>query len=308
MNRVLATMEVKKEDRKRRVPVLFPENGFEKRNWFTEIVRIPMIWVLDVLPIRIGRGLFLMFSGLKGDTRTVFRWAATYRALECIYTFWERKSNGETNTSDNFWQTFLNNARAIRNRLKVLKQELTKAIQEVTGRNGRVNLLSLGSGSARGVLEVVNDLNGQYSIQVRLIDASRRAINFSKELARIYGIHDIEWYRDWVQNLGEYCEDFRPDVVEMAGLLDYFPRKEALKLLRKIFQVLPPQGCLLVSNIIPNPEKRFVSRAINWPLIYRSPRELVELLVGSGFLETEIKVVEEPLKVYALAVSRKKVV
>ncbi len=237
MNRVLATMEVK-EDRRRGIPVLVSEDGFEKRNWLTEIVRIPMILVLDVLPIRIGRGLFLMFSGAKGDTRTVFRWATTYRALECIYTFWERKAEGKTNQSDDFWQTFLNNARAIRNRLRLLKQEARKTIQEVAEKKGEVNLLSLGSGSARGVLEVVKDIKSQCSIQVRLIDTSRRAISFSKELAHIYGIHDIEWYRDWAQNLGEYCEDFRPDVVEMAGLLDYFPREEALKLLQKIFQVI----------------------------------------------------------------------
>lgn len=305
MNRVLATMEEKRRDRNRGIPVVIPENGFERRNWLTEIVRIPMIWVLDVLPTRIGRGLFLMFSGPKGDTRTVFRWAATYRALECMYTFWERKAEGKTSPSDDFWETFLDNARAIRNRLKLFKQELRKTIQEVAEKKGEVNLLSLGSGSARGVLEVVNDLNGRYSIRVRLIDASRRAINFSKEMAENCGIEDIEWHRDWAQSLEKYCKDFQPDVIEMVGLLDYFTHEMALELIRKIHKTLSPGGYFIVSNVAPNLEVPFATKAIDWLAIYRSPKELAEVLLESGFREKNIRVFVEPLKIHVLVVAKK---
>lgn len=313
MNRVLKMKkeaeEVKSKDRKFGIPILLaPENGFENHNWFTKIVRIPMIWVLNALPIPIGRFLFLAFSGSNGDTRIAFRWPATYKPLERMYTFYKRRAKRETNTSDNFWELFLDNSRAIRNRLKVLKQELPEAIQEVARRKGRVNLLSLGSGSARGVFKVVSDLNSKYPTRVELIDMSRRAINFSKKLALSYGISDIKWHRDLAQNLEKYCKNSRPDIVEVVGLLDYFPQKEALELVRKIYKALSLEGWLFISNIIPNMERLFVSKVINWPLIYRTPTEIGELLLESGFRNENIKVLIEPLKVYALAVCRKKVV
>lgn len=306
MNRALVKAVGVKES-KPDVLVIIPQDkaGFETHSWVTEIFRIPIIWILNALPMQIGRALFLGFSGPNGDARIAFRWAATYMPLERMYTFWERKARGRTNVSDNFWELFLSNARAIRNRLKLLEQELPKAIQEIARRKERVNLLSLGSGSARAILETINGLNGGYPVRVKLIDASRRAINFSKKLALSYGVDDIEWYRDLAQNLEKYCKDFQPDIVEMVGLLDYFSHEEALELIRKIYKILSRRSWFLISNIIPNSEAPFVSGAINWPLIYRTPTEIGELLLESGFRGENTKVLVEPLRVYALAVAKK---
>lgn len=278
---------------------------FERHGWVTKIVRIPIIWILGALPTQISRALFLAFSGPNGDARIACRWSATYKPLERMYTFWGRKAKGETNISDNFWELFLDNARAIRNRLKLFKRQLLKTIQETGQRKGKVNLLSLGSGSARGVFEIINSLNGQYPIGVKLIDMSKRALNFSKKLALSYGINDIEQHRDLAQNLEKYCDkDFQPDIAEMVGLLDYFPQKEALKLMREIYKVLSPGGWFLVSNVMPNLEVPFTAKAINWSVIYRSPKELKELLLESGF--QKVQVIIEPLKVHVLAVCHKK--
>lgn len=304
MHRILATAENK--GKKIRTRVLTQDNeGFERHSWVTRIVRIPIVWILGALPTWVGRNFFLVFSRPNGDARIACRWPATYKPLEQMYTFWARKTKGETNFSDNFWELFLSNARAIRNRLKLLEQELSKAIQEVARRKGEVNLLSLGSGSARGVFETINKLDGQYPVRIKLIDTSRGALNFSKKLALSYGISDMEQHRDLAQNLEKYYnKDFQPDVIEMVGLLDYFPHKEALELIKKIYKILSAEGWLLVSNVIPNLEAPFVTKAINWSLIYRSPTELGNLLLESGF-QKETKIVIEPLKVYALAVAKK---
>ncbi len=282
------------------------DEEFERHSWVTKIVRIPIVWALGALPTQISRALFLAFSGPNGDARIACRWSATYKPLERMYTFYERKAKGETNISDNFWQLFLDNARAIRNRLKLFERQLLKTIQEMGHKKSKVNLLSLGSGSARGVFEIINSLNGQYPIRVKLIDMSRRALNFSKKLALSYGINDIEAHRDLAQNLEKYCnKDFQPDIVEMVGLLDYFPQKEALKLMREIYKVLSPGGWFLVSNIIPNLETPFVTKDINWPLIHRKPIVVQELLLESGFRKENVELFVEPLRVYVLTVAKK---
>lgn len=290
-----------------KIYVLIQDNErFERRGWVTKIVRIPIVWALGILPTWIGRKLFLAFGGPNGDARVACRWPATYKPLERMYTFYERKAKGETNISDNFWELFLDNARAIRNRLKLFERQLLKTIQETGQKKGKVNLLSLGSGSARGVFEIINSLNGQYPIRVKLIDMSKRALNFSKKLALSYGINDIEQHRDLAQNLEKYCDkDFQPDIVEMVGLLDYFPQKEALKLMREIYKVLSPGGWFLVSNIMPNLETPFVTKDINWPLIYRKPIVVQELLLESSFRKENVKLFVEPLRVYVLAVAKK---
>jgi len=289
-----------------KICVLTQDNErFERHGWITKIVRIPIVWALGILPTWIGQKLFLAFSGSNGDARVACRWPATYKPLERMYTFYERKAKGETNISDNFWELFLDNARAIRNRLKLFERQLLKTIQETGQKEGKVNLLSLGSGSARGVFEIINSLNGQYPIRVKLIDISKRALNFSKKLAFSYGINDIEPHRDLAENLEKYCnKDFQPDIIEMVGLLNYFPQKEALKLIRGIYEVLSLGGWFLVSNVMPNLEVPFTTKTINWSVIYRSPKELEELLLESGF--RKIQVIIEPLKVHALAVCHKK--
>lgn len=64
------------------------------------------------------------------------------------------------------------------------------------------------------------------------------------------------------------------------------------------------RGLFLVSNAAPNLEAPFVSKAINWPLIYRAPTELQNLLLESGF-EEGAKIVVGPLRIHTLAVTTK---
>jgi len=149
-------------------------------------------------------------------------------------------------------------------------------------------------------------LNGFLPVQTKLIDMSRRALNSSRELAdAVHRLDQIEWHRDYAQNLERYCDGFQPDVVEMVGLLDYYPYEQAVDLVAKIYKVLAPGGWLITCNIRPNLEQPFVTKAINWPMIYRSPQELASILIEAGFPVEHLKVVYEPLKIHGLAIAQK---
>lgn len=297
---------LKKEIKKVKIIVDQDKNiKYETRNWVMKIIRVPIMLILNILPTTLARAVFLAFSGPNGDTRTVLHSAASYKALEVMYTFPTRHAKGETNASDFFWEYFLSNARAIRNRLSLVKREVIKAIENVNREKNIVNLMSLGSGSARAVFEGVNTLNRQHFIRIKLIDMSRKAIAFSQDLARSYNIDRIEWHQDYVQNLKKYCNNFQPEVVEMVGMLDYYHHDQAVDIIKNIHEVLAPGGWLITCNISPNLESPFVTKGINWPLIYRQPEELAELLNEGGFLPENLTLKYEPLKIHCLAVAKK---
>lgn len=290
------------------IPVVVDHNKrmrYETHNWIIKVLRAPIMLFLNILPARIGRAIFLAFSGENGDTRVVCQTVTTYKALEVMYTYPNRRARGETNLSDSFWESFLSNARAIRNRLLLVKGEVKEVIKKAGQRKNIVNLLSLGSGSARAIFEVAEMLNEQPRVRIKLIDMSRNAIEFSKELARKYNINHVEWHRDYAQNLERYCKNFHPDVVEMVGLLDYYPHEYAVDLVAKIYKVLSPGGWLVTCNIRRNFESPFVTKSINWPLIYRSPKELADILLKAGFPVEGLKLIYEPLVIHGLAIAQK---
>ena len=306
---IINAVKMRKEVRQKgkfSVPVIVDKSlNYERHSWIIKIVRIPIIFILNMLPSSWGKIVFTAFCNHKNDSSRVRRWATTFRALEIIYTFPLRRAKSETNFMDAFWELFLNNARSVRNRLKLVEHELLTILKEVRRRKSQLNLMSLGSGSSRAVIEVLAQLNGLFSVRVKSIDISRGAINFSRELAATYNVNQIEWYRDYAQNLEKYCDDFQPDIIEMVGLLDYYPDKQAIDLLKKIYKVLSPGGWLITSNIRSNFERPFVTKAINWPMIYRSPEELATILIEAGFRVEHLKIIYEPLKIHGIIIAQK---
>ena len=115
----------------------------------------------------------------------------------------------------------------------------------------------------------------------------------------------IEFHKGYIQNLENYCIGFHPDAVEMVGLLDYFAENHAIDLIKKIYKVLTPGGYLITCNVVPNMESPFVTKGINWPLIYRQPEELAKLLIEGGFSPENLTLKYEPFKIHCLAIAKK---
>ena len=292
------------------VPVIVDKDkdlNYEQHNWIIKIMRIPIVFLLNMLPASAGKRIFTAFSNKKCGTKAVSRWVTTYKALEVIYTYPERRERKEISATDSFWGSFSSNSRAVRNRLKLVKRELLTAIKQVEERKSKISLMSLGSGSARAVIETLAQLDGLSPVQAKLVDMSRKAISFSQELAASCNVNQkIEWHRDYAQNLERYCSNgFQPDIVEMVGLLDYYPYYQAVDLITRIWKVLPNGGWLITCNIRDNFERPFITKSLDWPMIYRSPQELADILLEAGFLKENIKVVYEPLKIHGLAIAQK---
>ncbi|MBI4101355.1 MAG: class I SAM-dependent methyltransferase family protein [Candidatus Nealsonbacteria bacterium] len=278
-----------------------------KRGGLAGWVKNLAVKLMRLLPTKAAQTVFLAFSGRDGDTVTVFKNVTTWRALEVMYTYPQRKARGETNLNSRFWEAFLDNARSIRNRLILVKTELHRVILETADKKELIRVLSIGSGSARSVLETIATFNGSSrQIKALLIDMDASAVDFSKELARQLNINGCatritgNFFR-----LERDAAEFEPDIVELVGLLDYLTDRQVVVLLGKVRRILAPGGHLITGNILPNPEAPFVTKGVNWPMIYRRPEELEKLLVEAGFPAHSIKTHQEPLGVHMVAIAQK---
>jgi hypothetical protein len=286
---------------------------FEKRRW-PYIVTMPISWILTFW-VMIKKAFYrllkkpgpnintIWFDGLGLSCREIKEGAASWRALDIIYNHGFGQRNGLRGFVDDFWIGMMN-AQAVRNRLKLVKQEIRRAILQFSNHR-EVRVLSLAAGSAQGVIEVMAELK-ERGVRVRalLLDIDQTALDYAKKLACVHGVADqIKIVKTSVAQVARVSRDFKPHIIEMLGLLDYIPKDKAIRFIRKIRESLEEKGIFLTCNIRRNPERHFLRWVINWSMIYRTPAELAEIVSEAGF--SDCRLVYEPLKIHGLVIVQK---
>lgn len=286
---------------------------FEKRRWLY-IATMPIFWVLTLWVMAKKKLCRLLnkpdpyintfwFDGLGLSCRKIKEGAASWRSLDIIYNYRFGQKKGLRGFVDDFWVGMMN-AQAVRNRLKLVKQEIRRAILRFSNHE-EVRIISLAAGSAQGIIEVMAELKKE-GVRVRalLLDIDQTALDYAKELAQSHGVDgQIETVRNGVAQVSRVSKDFKPQIIEMLGLLDYIPRDKAIRLVRKIRDSLETKGIFLTCNIRHNLERHFLKWVINWPMIYRTPAELAEIVSEAGF--NDCRLVYEPLKIHGLVIVQK---
>lgn len=278
------------------------------------IMIVPIYWLIVALVV-VKKSLhrrwgspgpeinFLLFDGLGLMNRAIKEGAKSWRALDIIYNYsfgGKRTIGGRV---DDFWIGMIN-AQAVRNRLKVVKQELRKAILAHADKE-EVRLLSLACGSAQGVIEVIAELKAEgIRTRVLLLDSDLTALDYAEKLAFRHGVFDqVETVCGNVLRSAGISRKFQPDVVEMLGMLDYLSSETAIKLIGNIRRSLKVNGVFLTCNIAPNAEMHFLRHVINWDdMIYRSSGELAEIIEGAGF--TDYVILYEPHGIHGVVVAQ----
>lgn len=281
---------------------------FEVNNPLKKIINIFLIPVLNNLP---PKSVELIKKSNRGAKEVVEN-ATTHTALELLY------NNGLVPEKQSFITKFfldiwfnINNAKAVRNRLKIVKREFKKTLLEKSKKKDYIHVLSIASGSARAIFEVLSDQEIIDTIDLDLIsvtfvDKNPKAIEYSKELSKKVPNYNFNWVNDSVGNYFrtyKFKEAF--DIIEMVGLLDYFDEEKSIKVFRSIFDNLKKDGVLITANINNNSEKKFLTETIGWGMIYKSAEELTTLLTKSGFDSKLITAYYEPLKIHSVAVAIK---
>lgn len=248
-----------------------------------------------------------LVDGISAGSRRVKDGAARWQALDACYNF---SGNGEGRNAvvrsiDRFWMC-VRNAQAVRNRLKIARHELIIAIEDRARVEQPVRILSLAAGTAQGVIEAAGRcrLRG-IRTEILLIDADESALEHARTLAAKHGIGECVTAKkgdvlrfDKNGALG----GFRPDIVEMMGLIDYLNDEMIVLLIKRIRRLLKPGGIFFTCHIHRNAEAYFLRHAVNWEMLYRSVGQLRALVESGGFARPRL--LTEPHSIHTIAVAR----
>ncbi|MFH0906683.1 MAG: hypothetical protein ABIC36_00075 [bacterium] len=283
---------------------------YERNTFLSKLINIIVVFFLRLMPSKLG-GFLIDKSSKK--TRLVKSKATTYSALDALYT--NRKlcfDEGILKGFINYFWFKLGNARAVRNRLKLVKKILTEIIINNIGENfEKVRIFSLGCGSSRAVLGTVSNVKklglGQDMFDIWLLDKDREALDYSELLIKEYKLskYSFNFILNKVRNFDKYIKGASPNIIEMIGVLDYLDENDAKEFFKKIYNNLDNDGFFITANIRKNREAFFVSNAIKWRMIYREPEDLIKILLTAGFKKSKIKIVSEPLKIHMVAICQK---
>jgi 2-polyprenyl-3-methyl-5-hydroxy-6-metoxy-1,4-benzoquinol methylase len=283
-----------------------PSLKLEKNGLIRRFFNLFFIPFLNALP----KNFKYLIKKTNKSAATVIDNATNHKALEVLYS----KGYGFSlsKMSGNFFRYVwfnLNNSKGVRNRLKLVKWEMKKYLESISTFDRDIEIISIAAGSSRAIIETVRDGHylGGAKLSITFLDKSEHAIAYSKNLStEIQHLPlKLQWINDSVGNFLRNAESKKYDIVEIVGLLDYFTDEKVVEIFAGIYKILESGGILITSNINHNSEEKFVTKVIEWPMIYRTAEELGILANQAGFKYNEMKVFYEPLKVHGMVVARK---
>jgi len=287
-------------------------DNFEIKRWpyylILPITSLLVLWMIvkrkvSALLSRKQEVGLLVFDGIGKYGKVIKRNVTGWKAVDLIYNhqFGEDKTLG--GLLDDLWFGCLN-CQAARNRFKLAKKELEKAILEFSDQK-EVRIISLAAGTGQIESETIAKIKKRnIDVKVILIDKEYEAIKRAQEFISINGVQEeIMAINSDVNYAIDMAKHFRPHIVKMIAFLDYLSKEEAVKFISNVYQILPTNGFFIASNTMPNVEMHFVKWVVGWPLIYRKPNELSDIIKKSGFSRYEI--ISEPLHIQSMVIARK---
>lgn len=285
-----------------------------KHNLFVKMIRIFSVPIMNALPASLIKKMMWKTSR---DAKKVTETGGTTHALEVMYTRHQRKlfSKGIfRGIADYFWHHVISQPEALRNRLKIVAEVIKSCIVELANKKGTsfdenpVCILSIAGGSARSIIRTIVDLREKdlnRPIEVVVLDKDKSALEVGEKISKETGVSEnFQWIHGQARDVKTLLPNKTFDIIEIVGLLDYFPDERATRLLKVAEEVIKDNGIIVVANVIPNSEIPFVHKT-GWPeMIYRKPDDLRNLLDNAGFTK-EINLIVEPLGVHCIALASK---
>jgi len=278
-------------------------NEFETNSFFKSAINFIFIPILNNLPKSFQKKV----KKTHKSADQLIEKATSHTALEILY------HHGKVHDSKNLQQKIFrkiwfsrNNAKAVRNRLKIVRRELIKEINR--HKDNGINLLSIASGSARAVVEAfleVDEIKGA-PVSISFLDKSPEALEYSKSLVdNLPKGYSFNWIEGTANTFQNYFPNEKPNIIEMVGLLDYFDDEKILQTFKTIYNNLQDNGVLVTANIIDNKERKFIERIVGWNMIYSTPEDFIRLAEEAGFSKDKMKVYVEPMKIHFILVAQK---
>ncbi|HUF60805.1 MAG TPA: class I SAM-dependent methyltransferase [Verrucomicrobiales bacterium] len=180
---------------------------------------------------------------------------------------------------------------AHRNRIAYLERILEQEVIRVQSSGRRAAIYNLGCGPAQEVEHFVDHSPAADFADFTLLDFNRETVEFVRtRLDRLLqrrerdtrievverSVHQI--LKDSV-HLAAHPSGPAWDVIYCAGLFDYLSERVCAHLLEVFYRQLTPGGLIVATNVSDNnPSRRWMEFVVEWNLIYRNEKQLLELV------------------------------
>ncbi|MBN2414635.1 methyltransferase domain-containing protein [bacterium] len=264
-----------------------------KERFFTQIDRIASALGTSPRKDELKDEFFRLCSDIDtsimhGRTRNKpLGYAGDYLLIDWIYTE-KTADNGTGRLFDQLFHSY-EAAESVRNR----KEYFKKKCDELAHCAGdRFDVLDLGCGSCRDVLETYQESSNGENLFVHCIDNEPEAIEYARSL--IEGTPFKNRITIDISNVLRIKTDRTYDLIWSAGLFDYLEERIAVLLLKKLWRLLKPNGKIIFGNFSPkNPTRNGMELVGKWNLIHRSAEELIGICTKAAIPFREIEVEAE---------------
>lgn len=182
-------------------------------------------------------------------------------------------------------------AQAVRNRKDYFIRICDELTQE---KKASIDILDLGCGSCRDVMEAVESLTNGLTYNFHCVDHEPEAIEYAKSI--IAGTRAEKYVELECNNIFRFQTDRTFDLIWSAGLFDYLDNRIAALLIRKLWRRLRPGGWFVFGNFSPqNPTRKGMELVGKWYLLHRTANELLEICNQAGIPYHTVEIENESL-------------
>ncbi|MCK4859016.1 MAG: class I SAM-dependent methyltransferase [Candidatus Omnitrophica bacterium] len=242
------------------------------------------------------RKIFARGAYINWSLDKPFGYAGDFKILDDIYQN-NPSTVGFERLFDNYFQMSAISV-AVRNRKEDFKRIIFDFVKKHRKQN--IRIMNLGSGSARGIKELLETDSEKLFSKVIFdcCDFDIRAINYAKQL--LNNVSNVNFFQKNAIRLAlkkdikkEFSLDY--DLIYSAGLFDYLDKKVAIRLVSNLRKLLKRKEIttILISNDrdkYSNPSVHFMEWVGDWNLIYRTDDEFKEIFIRGGVKENEIEI------------------
>ncbi len=250
----------------------------------------------------------ILFDKLSDSLMFLRKNKASYAALDLVY-HWKFGANikNKKRGLKKLIEDIAFNCKVsigVRNRFEIVKFSLLESVLI----KKRKRIISIAAGSGEAVILAIAKAKKQgYHVDALFIDMDENALFYAKNLAEKFEVSkNVTFLHKSISDSFRDIILFKPDLIEMTGIIDYFSDENLKKFLKFICR---QNADVLTSNVTKRPgfisfaEKMFLTITIDWPMFYRTRETLSRIFEEVGF---DAKFITEPMGMYTVVSCVKK--
>lgn len=226
-------------------------------------------------------------------------YAGDYLLIDWIYTQ-KTAPSGQEKLFDVLFHSY-EATQSVRNRKNYF---VKKCIEFSDKKKSRLDILNVGCGPCRDVLETYQSSVNGNNLYFHCVDHEPEAIEYAKKLLADTGAKSN--IRLDCVNCFKIKTSKKYDLIWSAGIFDYLEDRRASLLLRKLWRYLKDNGQIIFGNFSPkNPTKKGMEYGCRWYLIHRTTDDLIKLCRTAQIPFSELEIESEPLGINLFCIIKK---